>query len=403
LLLALLLCSSLITLAAYVAQFRAAIAAIEQLQPVEDSAIDEQSLTVTPVVSVIVPAYNEVANIQDCITSVLDSTALSQHYLEVWVVDDQSTDDTWAILEALQQQRQDARLHLLSGLPRPEGELWTGKNWACTQGAEKSRGEFLLFIDADVRLKPGAIVAAIQLAQTENIDLLNGIPQVVCGSLIEWLVQPLIFISMVISFNQPAVRDPKQEIAYAAGPFLLFRRSAYDQVGGHRAVAQEVAEDVALARALKRQQLTLQYRLVANLASLRMYTSWATLWEGWTKVLYVGAWRNAWLMLLLVVLMFSLYTLPWLGLVFLLIKGLVAGWSSVDRVSMGLVLLSLGLQYYLRQQASRAFHCPSKYWWLQSVGGLLVGVMAIASVIKTETGWGWTWRGRALSNYPKTR
>jgi glycosyltransferase involved in cell wall biosynthesis len=398
--LALLLCFSLISLIAYVAQFRAATAAIPQLQPVNDTTINEQCLTTTPAVSVIVPAYNEAANIQDCITSVLASTALSQQYLEVWVVDDQSTDDTWAILKALQQQHQDPRLHLLSGSPRPKGECWTGKNWACTQGAEKARGEFLLFIDADVRLKPGAIAAAVQLVQVENIDLLNGIPQVVCRSLIEWLVQPLIFISLLISFNQPAVRDPEQDIAYAAGPFLLFRRSAYDQVGGHRAVAPEVAEDVALARAIKRYQLTLQYRLISNLASLRMYTSWATLWEGWTKVLYVGAWRSIGLMLLLVILMFTLYTVPWMGLGLVLTKGLTVGWSSVDGISVGLILPSLALQYYLRRQASQAFHCSPNYWWLQSIGGLLVSVIAIASVIKAETGWGWTWRGRALSTYP---
>ncbi|HIK14430.1 MAG TPA: glycosyltransferase [Leptolyngbyaceae cyanobacterium M33_DOE_097] len=394
--LALLLCSSCLSLAAYVAQFRAAIAAIAQLQPLEGTTVEQQSLTIIPVVSVVVPAYNEADNIQGCITSVLDSTVLSQQYLEVWVVDDQSTDDTWAILKNLQQQRQDPRLHLLSGLPRPEAESWTGKNWACAQASQKARGEFLLFIDADVRLKPGAIAAAVQLAQAEKIDLLNGVPQVVCGSLVEWLVQPLIFISMVISFNQPAVRDPKQETAYAAGPFMLFRRSAYEQIGGHRAVAQEVAEDVALARAIKRHQLTLQHRLVANLASLRMYTSGAALWEGWTKVLYVGAWRSIGLMLLLAILMFNLYTMPWLGLGLLLIKGLIVDWSSLDGLSVGFILLSLGLQYYLRHLASQAFFCSSKYWWLQSIGGLLVGVMAIASVIKAETGWGWTWRGRAL-------
>lgn len=401
--LALLLCFSLIGLVAYVAQFRAATTAIAQLNPVADTVIEAQAFTGNPVVSVIIPAYNEADNIQDCIMSVLDSTILSQRYLEVWVVDDESRDNTWAILQALQQQRQDPRLHLLAGLPRPAGENWTGKNWACTQGAEKARGEFLLFIDADVRLKPGAIAAAVQLAQAENIALLNGIPQVVCGSLIEWLVQPLIFISMVISFNQPAVRDPKQETAYAAGPFMLFRRSAYTRVGGHRAVAQEVAEDVALARAIKHHQLTLRYQLVANLASLRMYTSWATLWEGWTKVLYVGAWRNISLMLLLVILMFNLYTVPWLGLGWVLIKGMVAGWSMIDGVSLGFALLAIGLQYYLRQQVSQALYCGSDYWWLQGVGGLLVGVMAIASVIKAETGWGWTWRGRELTVQPKPR
>lgn len=394
--------TSLLILAAYFTQFRSATIAIAQLEPTEDDVIHQPSTTTSPLISVIVPAYNEAHNIRDCLTSILDSTTLSKYFLEVWVVDDQSIDETWSILQALQEQRQDPRLYLLSGGPRPEGEIWTGKNWACTQAAEQVRGDFLLFIDADVRLKPGAIAAAVHLAQAEKIDLLNGIPQVICGSPIEWLVQPLIFISMVISFNQPAVRDPKHETAYAAGPFLLLRRSAYDRVGGHRAMASEVAEDVALARAIKRQQLQLQYRFIPKLASLRMYTSWATLWEGWTKVLYVGADRKVGLMILLAVLMVLLYTVPGLGFVFLLAKGLVTEgtpWSHLDGIAAGLVLASLGLQYALRRQASDALHCPPKYWWLQSIGGGLVAILAIASVIKTETGWGWTWRGRALSNF----
>lgn len=393
----LLLCFSLISLIVYLAQFRFAVTAIGQLTPSHDDTIDELSLTASSVISVIVPAYNEADNIQACITSILNSTELSQQYLEVWVIDDQSTDETWSILTALQQQLQDPRLKLLSGLSRPQGEVWTGKNWACTQAVAQAKGEFLLFIDADVRLKPGAIAAAVQVAQIEKIGLLCCIPEVVCGSVIEWLVQPLIFISMVISFAQPAVRDPKQEVAYAAGPFMLFQRFAYDLVGGHRAVASEVAEDVALARAIKRHQFKLQFRLGANLASLRMYTSCPTLWEGWTKVLYVGAWRRVELLLLYAVSMLSIYTIPWLGLGILLAKGLAVGWISIDWLSIGLVLSLLGLQYYLRKQAAQALYCSPKYWWLQSIGGLLVAIMAIASVIKVETGWGWTWRGRSLN------
>jgi cellulose synthase/poly-beta-1,6-N-acetylglucosamine synthase-like glycosyltransferase len=297
---------------------------------------------------------------------------------------------------SLKQQFQDPRLKLLQGLPRPTGEVWTGKNWACSQAVTHAKGQFLLFIDADVRLKSGAIAAAIQVAHREKIGLLNCIPQVVCGSVIEWLVQPLIFVSMVISFNQPAVRDPKQDIAYAAGPFMLFDRGAYEHIGGHRAVAHEIAEDVALARAIKQHQFKLRYYLGANLASLRMYTSWTTLWEGWTKVLYVGAWRSVGLMLLLATIMVSLYTVPWFGLGILLAKGFSLGWTLIDSLAIALIGLALSLQYYLRSLAAQALQCPPKYWWLQSLGGLLVAVMAIVSVIKAETGWGWTWRGRSL-------
>jgi hypothetical protein len=124
-----------------------------------------------------------------------------------------------------------------------------------------------------------------------------------------------------------------------------------------------------------------------------MYTSWTTLWEGWTKVLYVGAWRSVGLMLLLAVVMVSLYTVPWFGLGILLAKGFSMGWGLIDRLAIALIGLALGLQYYLRSLAARALQCPPKYWWLQSLGGVLVAVMAI---VKAETGWGWTWRGRTL-------
>jgi hypothetical protein len=392
----LLLCFSLTSLAIYSAQFRFAVTLIRQLAPQTDRAIGHLLLTASPLISVIVPAYNEEENIEDCITSILDSTKLSALHLELWVVDDQSTDHTWAILNALQQKRQDPRLNLLMGLPRPDESVWIGKNWACTQAAECSKGRFLLFIDADVRLKLGAIESVLQRAEAEQIDLLNCIPEVVCGSLLEWLVQPLLMTSLVITFAQPAVQDPHQAIAYAAGPFMLLRRSAYDRVGGHRAVSNQVAEDVALARAMKRHHFKLQYYLGAELARLRMYTAWAALWEGWTKVLYVGAWRNIGLMGLLIVTMLSLYTLPWVGCGLVLINGFRGGWSLLDGLSIGLGLLCLILQYHLRAQLSRALYCPPKYWWLQSLSGILIAVMVIVSVIKAETGWGWTWRGRSL-------
>jgi hypothetical protein len=101
-----LLCFSLINLVVYTAQLRVAVSTIGQLMPREDAAI-AALLTATPLISVIVPAYNEANNIQACVTSILNSTTLSSQYLEVWVVDDQSTDETWAILTSLQQQLQD--------------------------------------------------------------------------------------------------------------------------------------------------------------------------------------------------------------------------------------------------------------------------------------------------------
>jgi glycosyltransferase involved in cell wall biosynthesis len=387
---------SLVGLIIYLAQLQNAVTEIHQINPSKDIFFDNPPNSGFPKVSVIVPAYNEADNIQDCVTSILNSTSLLAENIEVWIVDDQSTDETLMILQTLQQNLGDPRLKILPGLPRPKTQIWTGKNWACNQATELSEGEFLLFIDADVRLKPGAIEAAIQTAVAENIDLLNCIPGLICESLAEWLVQPLIFINLLISLNYKVVKDPKTETAFAAGPFMLFRRSAYEEIGGHQAVASQVAEDVALARLIKHNGLKLGYRLGANIATLRMYHSWSALWEGWTKVLYVGAQRNLLIMLYLAMVMLIIYSIPLLGLIIILGKSLAIGLETIDLLTIGIALIAIILQYKLRTLAAKALHSPPKYWWLHGLGGLLVAVIAIASVIKTETGWGWTWRGRSL-------
>ena len=380
----------------YLKQLERAVQELSVLHEVEAIEKSAFSLATFPKISVIIPAFNEEDNIHDCVISVLSSSDLTTEFLEVWVVDDHSTDETLMILQTLQQSLRDPRLKLIPGLPRPEGQVWIGKNWACAQAAECAGGEFLLFIDADVRLKPGAIEAALQAALSEHVDLLNCIPALVCGSLAEWLVQPLMFINMLVSFNSAVVKDPNTETAFAGGFFLLFRRSAYEQVGGHRAVASQVAEDVALARLIKRSGLKLQYVLGASVASLRMYRSWAALWEGWTKVLYVSVQRNWLIMLYLALVMLSIYSVPWLGLAIILGKSLVISLKALDLIVISAALIAILLEYNLRSLAAQALHSSPKYWWLDGLGGLLVAVIAVVSVIKTETGWGWTWRGRSL-------
>ncbi|WP_416666377.1 glycosyltransferase [Egbenema bharatensis] len=90
-----------------------------------------------PTTAIIIPAYNEAENIEECVTSVLESTVAAD-CLQVWVVDDQSTDDTATIVQLLQSTRNDPRLHLLMGQPRPDGEIWVGKSWPVCRELRKS-------------------------------------------------------------------------------------------------------------------------------------------------------------------------------------------------------------------------------------------------------------------------
>lgn len=367
-----------------------------------------QSTTQFPKVSVIVPAYNEAENIRDCAIAILESTRLSVDNLEVLIVDDRSTDDTLAIAQTLQQQLNDPRLKILAGQARPANQYWAGKNWACAEAVQVATGEFLLFIDADVRLKPGAIETAIETVQTEKIDLLTCMPALVCECFAEWLVQPLMFNHLAVCFDFTAVNDPTTESAFAAGPFMLFRRSAYDKIGGHESVASEIVEDVELAKRIKRAGLKLGLYAGSNLAFVRMYRSWSALWEGWTKNLYLGANRSWGMMIYMAAIMLFLYPIPWLALAILLANGEVANIITnyqlpltnyhlpITLLTISLAIIVIWQQYTLRDLGAQISDCSTKYWWLGGLGGTLIAAIAIGSAIKTETGWGWTWRGRAL-------
>ena len=366
-----------------------------------------QSSAEFPKVSVIVPAYNEAENIRDCAIAILESTRLSVDKLEVLIVDDRSTDDTLAIGQTLQQHLNDPRLKILAGQARPANQYWAGKNWACAEAVQVATGDFLLFIDADVRLKPGAIETAIATVETEKIDLLTCMPALVCDCFAEWLVQPLMFNHLAVCFDFTAVNDAsKTDSAFAAGPFMLFRRSGYDKIGGHAAVAGEIVEDVELARRIKRAGLKLALYAGSNLAFVRMYRSWSALWEGWTKNLYLGANRSWGMMIYMAAIMLFLYPIPWIGL-FIILKQLISLFplsSSFFLLPSSFFLLPSSLlaviviwqQYNLRRLGAEISDCSTKYWWLGGLGGALVAAIAIGSAIKTETGWGWTWRGRAL-------
>ncbi|NJL41699.1 MAG: glycosyltransferase [Leptolyngbyaceae cyanobacterium SM1_4_3] len=345
-----------------------------------------------PATAIIVPAYNEAENIQQCLTAAIESSPAD---CSVWLIDDQSTDETVAIAQLLQESLQDPRLHILEGQPRPQGERWVGKNWACVQAAEQISSEYLLFIDADVRLKPGAIETVVQVAEAEQADLLTLVAEIECGCWAEWIVQPLMVSTLLLAYDFAAVNDPESETAFGAGPFMLFRRSTYEQIGGHRAVADQVVEDVELSRRVKFSGLKLKYLQGNAVANVRMYRSWGALWEGWTKNFYLGAQRNFKGMVRFIVLMLLIYLTPWIGL------GTAISQAVLDANILTVALFSLslagiGLHYRLRQILAQS-GISSQYWWLSGAGGIAVAAIAIGSIIKTETGWGWTWRGRSLA------
>ena len=363
-----------------------------KLQTPPDAALPSTSL------SVVIPAYNEAANIGACLAAVLSSESPCSSW-EVLVVDDDSSDATTelALRTADEQGASAAEVHLVQAGPRPDGERWVGKNWACTRAMEQVHSDWVLFIDADVQLQADALQRALAQAISDQADLLSLAPRLTCGCLAEWMVQPIMASLLGLGFPIEAANDPASDVAFAAGPFMLFRRSVYQRIGGHRALAAEVVEDLALARTIKAGGYRLRYLLGLDAVDLRMYADLAALWEGWTKNWCLGLDRDPAKALAAAGVVVVMFSIPWLLLPVAI--GLLLALPPMQGCWLALLtaaLVAVGQQLILRLWTRQQFQLPIDYWWLMGAGGLIVGAIGPVSVWRTLTGQGWTWKGRSL-------
>lgn len=227
--------------------------------------------TRAPRVSVIIPARNEEASLGACLASLVNQPDVA---FEIIVVNDHSSDRTREIAEQFGVVVIDA-----PSLQMP----FTGKNNALIAGAAKANGDWLLFTDADTIHKPGSLERSLREAEQRRVDMLSYSPQQEVDGVLEKAVMPVIFAELATTYRPASVSDPSSPAAAANGQYLLIRKEVYEAVGGHKAIADSILEDVALARAVKRSGKKIFFRYAADAVSTRMYRSFAELREGWTK------------------------------------------------------------------------------------------------------------------------
>lgn len=226
-------------------------------------------------VSVCVPARNEAANIGACLASL---AAQTHKNLEILVVDDHSSDATPQLIQHWADQ--DARIVPLQAPALPEG--WGGKCHALHHAVTQSTGEILLFVDADTIQHPWAVATvAAQMAELDVLVVLGGQR---LGSLWEQWINPF-FWGFVFQFVDPvAATDPKRPDGLMGnGQFAAFRRGPYLAAGGHAGVRDVIIEDVALARAVKRQGARCALWVGPQLTTTRMYRRLSEIWDGFSK------------------------------------------------------------------------------------------------------------------------
>jgi hypothetical protein len=263
---------------------------------------------------------------------------------------------------------------------------------------EQVKSEWVLFIDADVTLAPDAIRRALHQSIHEKADLFSLAPRLTCGCLAEWMVQPIMASLLGLGFPILEANDPASTVAFAAGPFMLFRRDSYNSIGGHRALAGEVVEDLALARRIKEGGFRLQYVLGIDAVNLQMYANLQALWEGWSKNWFLGLDRSISKSLGAGGVVVLMFTLPWLLLPASLTMACLSSHDQILWLSdAGLGLVAILMQLSVRLWTRARFSVPLRHWWLMGVGGIIIGLIAPTSVWKSLTGRGWTWKGRSLA------
>lgn len=351
--------------------------------------------------TILIPAYNEQNNIERCLTSVFNALENITINCEIIVVDDQSIDSTaeLALASAKKYQKKGIKFTLIQSNNRPEGELWVGKNWACSCGMESVTTEWVLFLDADVILQTHVINSALEAAIENHVDLLSLAPRLVCESLGEWMVQPIMASLLGLGFPIDAINDPHSKVSFAAGPFMLFRRSAYNSIGGHKSIPNEVVEDLVLASLIKSHGFKLCYLLGLDSIELQMYSNFGQLWEGWCKNWFIGLNRSFSKSILASFSVFFMFSFPWLLLPISIniIFSTSSLYLSTFTLTLYLTLLTIVLHFCFRLWLNRYFLIPLNFWWLMWIGGLIVFLIGPTSIYRTLTGRGWTWKGRSLS------
>ncbi len=331
-----------------------------------------------PKVSVVIAARNE----EDQLPATL-ATLRAQDYpnLEIVVVEEGSTDRTPEVIAA-----HAPAVRRIEPPALPPG--WTGKNWACWTGAQGTDGEWLLFLDADVRTHPAAVRTTLDWALDERADLASLACRIETVGFWERVVLPFFAQLTLLVFRASHVNRDRSKTAMANGQFWMTPRRTYFELGGHEAVRGLVQEDVAIARRYRAAGRRLRVAWAPDLAVTRMYRTRSEMFEGLLKNLS-GPDHPTRRLLADFAGMFGFYLLP-LGLLPL---ALAAG----DGVLVGLGAFLYVALFGKHVAFSRSLGTPGRYGLLYPVAAVFFLALFATAIHHHVRGVPMRWKGRAYS------
>tara|TARA_B110001454_G_scaffold218848_1_gene248231 strand:- start:1302 stop:2513 length:1212 start_codon:yes stop_codon:yes gene_type:complete len=240
--------------------------------------IFENNNTLTPKVSVILPARNEEDYISKCLETL---TAQDYKNFEIIAIDDSSEDRTGEIIEKFS--KKDSKIIHVTAREKPQN--WMGKNWACMEGFKKATGEIMLFTDADTKFKKNVISLAVSHLESECLDALTVIPRLCCIDRITKITLPMLSTFLHSRYSALNVNNPKKKVGYFFGSFFVIKRKVYEEIGTHEKVKQEIIEDGALGKITKESGYVLKMVRGEHLIEAMYSRSSKEMWNGLKRLM----------------------------------------------------------------------------------------------------------------------
>lgn len=337
--------------------------------------------------SVLIPARNEEGNIAAAVRSVLESGGTN---LEVIVLDDGSTDRTAEIVHEIA--RSDRRVRIESAPPLPEG--WCGKQHACYVLSGLAVHPVLIFLDADVRLRSGAVARMAVFLEQSGVALASGVPEQVTRSFSERLLVPFIhFVLLGFLPIRRMRRDGRPALGAGCGQLFVARREAYEACGGHSAIRATLHDGPKLPRVFRAAGFRTDLFDATDVAVCRMFPNGADVWRGLTRNAHEGLGSSR-LIVPATVLLFGGQVLP---LIALIVAGLTASpWAFAFS------LAGTGAAFLPRLLAVVRFRQPLDSSLLHPMGiCALLGIQWVA-FLRSLRRRPAVWKGRAYLQAPGT-
>jgi hypothetical protein len=178
---------------------------------------------------------------------------------------------------------------------------------------------------------------------------------------------------------------------------MLFRRDVYEKIGGHRAIAGEVVEDLVIARRVKESGARLTWAIAPELFISKPYASLGDLRRGWGKVIFRCMELDPKLIKsnLILPVFLLIYLLFPLGVLAFTLLPVALDWSGTVRFAMfslaAVQVLSIAAGHRFVQIL---FRLHPTYPWAYALGAMALAFVQWEACFRVLTGRKVSWKGR---------